>query len=95
MISDEFDITFNPKLNPHNAKPKQTTGNDWAKPNISQAIVSGRVTNIMAFRRPILSQIGPLNKHPIGRAMYEQLAGYCESDDFSQETRTVSMKMET
>lgn len=61
--------SFNPIQNPIIAKPMQITGKDRAKPSIIQVIVSGMVTIAMVFRRPILSQTGPLSKLPIGWAM--------------------------
>lgn len=40
------------------------TGNDCAKPSISQEIVNGTVTIKIVFRRPNLSQTGPLRRDP-------------------------------
>lgn len=44
------------------------------KPTIIQTSVSGNATIKIVFRRPNLSQIWPLSKHPIGSAIHEMLA---------------------
>lgn len=66
--------SFNPKLNPKMVNIKQMIGNEWLKPRTIQPIVSGNCNNIMVFRRPIRSLIGPLSKLPIGCAKCEKVA---------------------
>lgn len=61
--------SFRPIQNPIAAKQMQMIGNDSAKPSINHEIVSGIVTIKIVFRRPNLSQTGPLSKLPIGCAI--------------------------
>lgn len=66
--------SFKQKLNPSSVNSTQICKNDWLNPNAIQQTVIGMLTNITAFRRPILSLIGPLNKLPIGWAILAQPA---------------------
>lgn len=66
--------SLRPIQNPIAAKQMQITGNVCANPSITQEMVSGMVTIKIVFRRPNLSQTGPLNKLPIGCAMWAKLA---------------------
>lgn len=67
-------VSFNPIQSPSTRKPKQTIGNDCENPSIIQEAKSGTLTTMNDFRRPILSQMGPLSKLPIGCATWAKLA---------------------
>lgn len=60
--------------NPSKMNPKQMTGNDCENPSMIHEIKSGTLTHMNDFLRPILSQIGPLSKLPIGCATWAKLA---------------------
>lgn len=66
--------SLRPATNPIRPNPKQIIKNEYAKPNIIHAIVSGIATEIIVFRRPILSLSAPPNKLPIGYAITAKLA---------------------
>lgn len=67
-------VSFKPIHSPSTMNPKQMIGNDCENPSIIQEIKSGTLTNMNDFRRPILSQTGPLSKLPIGCATCAKLA---------------------
>lgn len=61
-------VSFSPIHSPSIRNPAQMIGNDCENPSIIHEIRSGTLTTINDFRRPILSQTGPLSKLPIGCA---------------------------
>ena len=76
-----------PKQNPMSTNTAAIIKNDWLNPKVIQQIVNGTLTIRMVRRRPILSQIGPLNKLPIGWAMKAKLVNH---DDWAAVSTTVS-----
>lgn len=66
--------SFKPKQNPISTNMPEIIANDRLNPKISQQIANGMLTVIMARRRPILSQMGPLKRLPMGCAIAAKLA---------------------
>lgn len=73
--------SLTPIQNPSKVNPNETTTKDCAKPSIIQATINGALTNMIALRRPIRSQIGPLTNDPIGCATWAKLAFWFENEN--------------
>lgn len=68
--------SLRPKQNPSNVNIQQINGNDWLNPKIIQKVDNGMLTSRRVFRRPILSLIGPLNKLPMGCAIWANMLSH-------------------